>query len=206
MKKWLVLLLVSLIFTTVLSAATVKVAVLPLKRLDSASKYIQKFLTIRDLQLTFDKNDDFVMLDLDKVATAFKDMSIEDVDEMDKEDLAEIGNEVGADVVVLGVISSVNSQLFNIQFRFYSMRTDDITSQRVDVVKDKKKRWAALDNLFMGNLVKFFNQELEKLNNIAIQDYQAENYTQAEKELLRRTEPYHREERPCGIDLLRIQD
>jgi len=181
MKKWLMLLIVCLTLTTVLTAVTVKVAVLPLKRLDSASKYIQKFLTIRDLQRTFDKNENFELLNLKSTEEVFKDSNIDDVDEMDKEDMAELGNELQADLVIIGVISSVNDQLFSIQFRFYSMRTDDIVSQRIDVVKDKKKRWAVLDTDFMGKLTGFFNQEIEKLNTLAIQDYQAENYVQAEK-------------------------
>ncbi|MBN2853378.1 MAG: hypothetical protein JXQ23_11650, partial [Clostridia bacterium] len=181
MKKWLVLLILSLTLTTVLSAAMVRVAVLPLKRLDSASKYIQKFLTIRDLQRSFDLDENFDLLNMKDTEFIFKELAFEDVDEMDKEDMAEIGKELNADVVIIGVISSVNSQLFSISFRFYSMRTDDIVSQRIDVVKDKKKRWAVLDNDFMGRLNSFFNQELEKMNNIAIQDYRAENYEQAEK-------------------------
>ena len=162
-------------------AATVKVAVLPLKRLDSASKYIQKFLTIRDLQRSFDLDESFELLNMKTSANIFRELAFDDVDEMDKEDMAEIGKELEADVVILGVISSVNDQLFSIQFRFYSMRTDDIVSQRIDVVKDKRRRWAVLDNDFMGRLNSFFNQELEKMNNIALQDYQAENYEQAER-------------------------
>ncbi len=181
MKKWLLLLILSLTLTTVLSAAMVRVAVLPLKRLDSASKYIQKFLTIRDLKRSFDLDENFDLLNMKDTEFVFKELAFEDVDEMDKEDMAEIGKELKADVVIIGVISSVNPQLFSIQFRFYSMRTDDIVSQRIDVVKDKRRRWAVLDKDFMGKLNSFFNQELEKLNNIAVQDYRAENYAQAER-------------------------
>ncbi len=181
MKKWFLLVLSALVITSAFAAATVKVAVLPLKRLDSASKYIQKFLTIRDMQLTFDKDEKFELMDMKNTAEIFNDLGIEDIDEMDKEDMAEAGRELKADLVILGVISAINDQTFSIQFRFYSMRTDEIVSQRIDVVKEKKKRWQVLDNDFMPKLTGFVNQELEKMNTIAIQDYQAENYAQAEK-------------------------
>jgi hypothetical protein len=185
MKKWLLLLIMTVILASVLSAATFKVAVLPLKRLDSASKYIQKFLTIRDLQHTFDKNDKFELMDMKTVAEAFKEMDIEDIDDMEKEDMAEAGKLLKADVVILGTIGSGGynnkmQQVFNIQFRFFSMKTNEFTSQRIDVVKPKKDRWKTLDTDFMGRLTSFINEELDKMKNIAVQDYYAENYKQAE--------------------------
>jgi len=181
MKKWLMLLILTLVLTSMIAVTTIKVAVLPLKRLDSASKYIQKFLTIRDLQMAFDKNEKYELLNMKTTAEIFKDMDIEDIDEMEKEDLAEIGKELKADVVIIGVISALNVNTFSIQFRFYSMRTDDLKSQRVDVVKEKKKRWAVLDKDFMGKLAGFINEEVEKINTLAIQDYHSENYKQAEQ-------------------------
>ncbi|HOD18320.1 MAG TPA: tetratricopeptide repeat protein [Candidatus Cloacimonadota bacterium] len=181
MKKWLLLLTLSLTLTALLSVTTVKVAVLPLKRLDSPSKYIQKIMTIRDLQRTFDKEDKFELIDLKTTAEVFNDLNFEDIDEMEKEDMAEIGRELKADVVVLGSISTINEQTYSIQFRFYSMRTGDIVSQRIDVAKDKKKRWQVLDNDFMGKLTAFVEQEQDKIMTLAVQDYQAENFDQAEQ-------------------------
>ena len=179
------LLLVTLILIPVLSATTFKVAVLPLKRLDSASKYIQKFLTIRDLQRSFDKSDKYELMDMEAVAEKFEEFDITDIDDMEKTDMAEISKELNADVLILGTISAggtlqTGEQSFQCQFRFYSMKTDDLTSQRVDVVKAKKKRWATLDTDFMGKLNSFISDELQKMKNIAIQDYHAENYKQAE--------------------------
>jgi len=181
MKKWLLLLLVLMSIASILTATTIKVAVLPLKRLDSASKYIQKFMTIRDLERTFKTNDKYELLNLKTTADALKDMEIADIDEMEKTDMAEIGKELKADVVILGVISSVNDQTFSIQFRFYSLRTDDLKSQRIDVGKEKKKRWAVLEKDFLGKLALFINDEVDKMNTLAIQDYHAENYAQAEQ-------------------------
>jgi tetratricopeptide (TPR) repeat protein len=182
MKKWLLLLIVTVILTSVLSAITIKVAVLPLKRLDSPSKYIQNIMTIRDLQHTFNTSDKFELLDMKATANALKEMAIDDIDDMEKADMAEIGKTLNADVVVLGTISAIGDNLFDINFRFYSMRTDEIKNQRVDVVKEKKKRWATLEKDFLGRLSTFITEELDKMNTLAIQDYTAENYTQAEKE------------------------
>jgi len=183
MKKWFLLLIMTIVVTSIVFAATVKVAVLPLKRLDSPSKYIQKFLTIRDLEHTFNTDDKYELIDLKETAEVFKDMNIIDLDEMEKEDMAEIGKELKADVVILGVISAISDQKFSIQFRYYSMRTDDIKSQRVDVVKDKKKRWKVLQDEFLVSVTNFFNDEINKMITLAIQDYHAENYRPAEQVL-----------------------
>ncbi len=181
MKKWLTLFLVTIAVTSVLTATTIKVAVLPLKRLDSSSKYIQKFLTIRDLEHTFNTNDKYELLNLKTTADAFKDMDIADIDDMEKDDMSAIGKELNADVVILGVISAVNEQTFSIQFRFYSMKTQDLKQQKVDVVKSKKKRWAVLEKDFLGKLASFINDETDKMLTLAIQDYHAENFKQAEQ-------------------------
>jgi tetratricopeptide (TPR) repeat protein len=188
MKKWLLLLIVTIVLMSVLSAATVKVAVLPLKRLDSASKYIQKFLTIRDLQRTFDTNDKYEMLNLKTTADVFKDFAIEDVEAMEKPDFAEIGKELNADVVVRGTIQSAGydekyRQQFSITFGFYSMRTKELKTQKVIVVKEKKDRWKVLEDDFLGKLALFINDEVDKLYTLAVQDYIAENYAPSEQGL-----------------------
>jgi tetratricopeptide (TPR) repeat protein len=176
MKKWLLLLLVTIILTSILSATTIKVAVLPLKRLDSASKYIQKFLTIRDLEHTFATNSKYELLNMKAIADTLNEKDVTDIDEMEKTDMAEIGKAVNADVVILGSISSVSDQVFSIQFRFYSMRTEELKSIRVDVVKDKKKRWEILQKDFLGKLDSFINDEMDKMTTLAIQAYRQEDY------------------------------
>ncbi len=68
MKKWMIIVLaVSLVLISFASTrkkfnrnsseaeVTTKVAILPLKALDSSSHYITKILTVRDLELTFNK-------------------------------------------------------------------------------------------------------------------------------------------------------
>jgi len=181
MKKWFLILILLITLTSIISAETIKVAVLPLKRLDSASKYIQKFLTIRDLQHTFDKNAKYEMIDLKQTAEAFKDMAIDDLDTMEKEDMAEIGKELKADLVVLGIINARNQQVFSIQFRYYSMRTDNVVSRGIEVGKEKRKRWTVLEKDFLGSLTDFFDGEINKLFTLAIQDYHSENYKKAEQ-------------------------
>lgn len=181
MKKWLLLLIAITVLSSILSATALKVAVLPLKRLDSPSKYIQKFLTIRDLELTFKKTDKFELMNLKTTAEKFKELDIDDIDEMENEEMAEVSRELGADVLVLGVINMINEQTFNIQFRYYSAKTDDVRSQSVTVVKEKRRRWAVLEKEFLGRLTSFIDEELDKMIRIAIQDYHTDNFNQAER-------------------------
>ena len=77
MKKWIVIVLAAMLglyacagTKTVTEAVpkaeiTTKVAILPLKALDSSSRYITKILTVRDLDLTFDKYANYVLLDME---------------------------------------------------------------------------------------------------------------------------------------------
>ncbi len=165
--------------TSILSATAFKVAILPLKAEDSASRYIQKFLTIRDLKLTFDKNPQYELIDMKNVARTYKEANIEDIFAMDKADLLEIGKELEADVVIRGSISSASAQRFSINIGMYSIRTDDLKSIKFEVEKDKKKRWSVLDKDFMGKLDSFISEEIEKINTLAVQDYHSDNFKDA---------------------------
>lgn len=183
MKKWLMLILVTIAMTTILTAATIKVAVLPLKRLDSASKYIQKFLTIRDLEYTFNsqKTPKYELLNLKTTAVTFKEAEIPDIDEMDKADLAALSNELKSDVLIRGTINAISSQQFAVDFRFYSARTDEIKSIKSIVVKDKILRWAALKKDIFETLDKFISDEAAKISTMAMQDFQSEDFVNAEQ-------------------------
>lgn len=180
MKRWLMLILVVTALTSVLTATTIKVAVLPLKRTDSASKYIQKFLTIRDLQHTFDTNQNYALMDMKQTAATFKEQDIEDIDEMDKPDMAAIGKELGADVLVMGTINSIDQNTFSILFRIYSVRTDDLKTIKVAVEKEKRKRWDVLEKNFLAKLDSVISEELDKIGVMAVQDFQSEDYVNSE--------------------------
>lgn len=160
-----------------------KVAILPLKALDSSSRYITKILTVRDLELTFDKHANYVLLDLAETAAEFKQTGYNDVEDLEIEEMKEISKNLAADVITMGSVSESRTNLYNISMRFYSTRSEELKQVSFNVGKDKFSRWTALEDNMMGELDAFISNEMDKIFNIATNYFNNGNYTEAEKSL-----------------------
>ncbi len=184
MKKWLLLVLTMLLVGIQLFAAATKVAILPIKRLDRHSEYIRRLLTVRDLGLTFDKHDQYELMDMRTIERAFKELGFDDVDDLQLEELAEIATELKADVLITANVSTRNQRDFILSMRFYSYRTNELKQGSLQVGKEKNARWKTLDDELMSQLDDFISQEFDKVFNIAINFYSSGNYVEAERNLL----------------------
>ncbi len=162
---------------------TTKVAVLPLKAMDSQSRYIQKILTVRDLDYAFDRHAKYELMDLDAVAAEFKLTGYKDVDDLEIEEMKEIAEQTKCDVLAMGNISSVNSDVFAIAMKLFSPRTSELRQLNFNVTKYKVERWNTLQTAMIGELDKFVSNEIEKIFNIATNNYAVGNYSEAEKSL-----------------------
>lgn len=162
---------------------TTKVAVLPLKAMDSQSRYIQKILTVRDLDYAFDRHAKYELMDLDAVAAEFKLTGYKDVDDLEIEEMKEIAELTKCDVLAMGNISSVNSDVFAIAMKLFSPRTSELRQLNFNVTKYKVERWNTLQTAMIGELDKFVSNEIEKIFNIATNNYAVGNYSEAEKSL-----------------------
>ena len=160
-----------------------KVAILPLKSVDSQSRYIQKILTVRDLELAFDKHQKYELMDMDDIAAEYKLTGFQDVDDLELEEMAEIAEMTKCDILIMGSISSVRGDVFAIAMRFFSPRTSELRQLNFSVTKDKFSRWAALEKSLMGDLDIFVSNETDKIFNIATNNYSIGNYKEAEKSL-----------------------
>lgn len=160
-----------------------KVSILPLKALDSNSRYITKILTVRDLELTFDKYAKYVLADLAATASEFKLTGYHDTEDLDLEDLGEISKNLETDVIITGNVSESRSNLFVISMTFYSPRSEELKQVSFNVGKEKYSRWKALDEGMMHELDVFVSSEMDKIFNIATNYYNNGNYTDAEKSL-----------------------
>ncbi len=197
MNKWIIIVLAALLALYGCSAnrsvpgqekvakaeITTKVAILPLKALDSPSRYITKILTVRDLEMTFDKYANYDLTDLDQTAAEFKLTGYRDVEDLELEELKEISQTLASDVIVVGNVSEARANVFNIALRFYSTRSEELKPISFNVGKDKYSRWKALDDNMMKELDNFISNEMDKIFNIATNYYNNGNYTDAEKSL-----------------------
>jgi len=184
MKKWLLLALTLLVIGVSLFAATTKVAILPLKRLDRDSEYIRKLLTVRDLDQTFQKQEKYALIDMKVSERNFKEHGYTDVDDLQLDEMQQIANELAADILITGNVSSRNQQSFSVSMKLFSRRTGELRPIVFEVGKEKNARWKALDERFMKELDGFVSIESDKLYNNAINFYTSGNFNEAERNLL----------------------
>jgi tetratricopeptide (TPR) repeat protein len=195
MKKWIIIVLaVSLALISCASnkkemqpeqvqkaEITTKVAILPLKALDSSSRYITKILTVRDLELTFNKHAKYTLLDMNETAAVFKELGNPDVEDLEKEELDDLAKQLGADVVIITTVSETRADIFNVSMRMYSTVSTDLKQISFNVGKEKTARWKVLEEQMMAELDDFVSNEIDKLFNIAANHFNNGNYTTAEQ-------------------------
>ena len=148
-----------------------KVAILPLKTMDSASGYIQKILTVRDLDYVFAKYPQYSLLNMEEVAEQFKISGYQDVEELEIEEMKELAEMTGCDILVLGSINSLSSDQFSISTRFFSAKTEELTQLDFNVTKDREARWKTLETTFIAKLDEVVSNEVSKIYNIALNNY-----------------------------------
>lgn len=163
---------------------TTKVAILPLKAMDSQSRYIQKILTVRDLDIAFDKHPKYNLMDMTEVAYQFKLSGYKDVDDLELEEMKELAEMTNTDVLAMGSLTTLRSDSYSAAMRLYSQRTGELRQLNFVISKYKEQRWEALETSLIGELDKFISTEVDKIFNIAINYYSSGNYTEAEKSLV----------------------
>ncbi|HPM05175.1 MAG TPA: tetratricopeptide repeat protein, partial [Candidatus Cloacimonas sp.] len=162
---------------------TTKVAILPIKAMDSPSKYIQKMLTVRDLAYAFSSHPKYELQNMESVAAEFKMSGYKDVDDLELEDMKELATLTKCDVLAMGNITDVNGSVFAVAMRLYSARTGELRQLNFNLQKMKEDRWKTLDTALIGDLDKFVSTEVDKIYNIAMNFYAAGNYSESEKSL-----------------------
>ncbi|PKN75581.1 MAG: hypothetical protein CVU49_02465 [Candidatus Cloacimonetes bacterium HGW-Cloacimonetes-2] len=185
MKKLVLMTIVMMMAVTgALFAQTVtKVAILPVKAVDSNSRYIKNILTKRDFRITFEQHEQYQLLDMKAVERGFKQTGYRDVEGLEPEEMDEVAVALGADLLILGNVSTVNSSTFRVSLRLYSPKSKELRQMNFAVVKDRRTRWATLNTDFMSQIDQFITNEVQKMYDIALNLYVQENYTEAERTL-----------------------
>jgi tetratricopeptide (TPR) repeat protein len=156
-----------------------KVAILPLKAADSGSRNVVKIMSIRDLALAFNSHPKYSLLDMDVVAKQFKDSGFTNVDALEKEQLMQMTKLTGSDVVIIGNVSESRPGLFAGNTRFYRSRSDELKQHTFNVVTNRDQRLAMMQEDFLPELDRFISNEVDKLLNIAVQNYVTQKYEDA---------------------------
>jgi len=165
------------------SGLTTKVGILPLKSLDAASRNINRILTVRDLDYVFATHPQYQLLSMAIVEKSFKTFGIPDVDDLEPEEMKEIADEIGANVLIVGSISADRGNAFAVAMKLFSARTNELRQVNFSVTNDKVARWASLENNLMTELDRFISTEVDKIFNFATNFYASGNYPEAERQL-----------------------
>jgi len=161
-----------------------KVAILPLKTMDSSSRNIQKILTVRDFDYVFTKFPQYSLLNMDEVAKQFKMSGYKDVEDLEIEEMKELSEMIGCDILVMGSINSIRSDEFALSMRFFSAKTEELTPLDFKVTNAREQRWKTLETTFIAKLDDVVSNEVNKIYNIALNNYANGNYAEAEKNLV----------------------
>ncbi len=161
-----------------------KVAILPLKTIDSSSRNIQKILTVRDFDYVFTKFPQYSLLNMDEVAKQFKMSGYKDVEDLEIEEMKELSEMIGCDILVMGSINSIRSDEFALSMRFFSAKTEELTPLDFKVTNAREQRWKTLETTFIAKLDDVVSNEVNKIYNIALNNYANGNYAEAEKNLV----------------------
>jgi tetratricopeptide (TPR) repeat protein len=162
---------------------TTKVGILPLKNLDASSRNINRILTVRDLDYVFATHPQYQLLSMTDVEKSFKTFGIPDVDDLEPEEMKEIADEIGANVLIVGSISADRGNAFAIAMKLFSARTNELRQVNFSVTNDKVARWKSLDDNLMTELDEFISTEVDKIFNFATNFYASGNYSEAERQL-----------------------
>ena len=194
MRKLIVLILSAFLFACSMNVSSfddlekpekvdgaLKVAILPLEKLDNQSGYIKKIMEVRDLQLVFDLTSEFILIDSETIAKVYDDYGDIAVDELDKEEILDIGKELGADLVITMTIEEIRNPQFKLIYNLFSMRTGNVAAGRANVVKNADLRIATLNEEFMGKIDDFVTTEMLTLIDIAKQAYNTRRYDVAQE-------------------------
>ncbi len=160
-----------------------KVAILPLKAMDSQSRYIQKILTVRDLDIAFASHPAYDLMNMDEVAGQFKLSGYRDVDDLETEEMTELAEMTQCDVLAMANITTLRSDSYSIAMRLFSARTQELIQLNFNVSKFKEERWKTLETEVLAKIDEFVSNEVDKIFNVATNYYSSGNYPEAEKNL-----------------------
>jgi len=183
-KRIIFLVLVLLIVGSILMADAQKVAILDFSNSDRESDYVASALMKRDFSTVFKELEDLELISMKESGKIFKASGIINLSYAGTEDIANMGSELNADVVLWGTVSTESSSSFKVIAKIYSMQSGEVSESTFNVEKKSKKRQQTLSEKLIPKLQELGAGEIDKLLNIGVQHFSSKNYTSAEETFL----------------------
>ncbi|KQC06581.1 MAG: hypothetical protein APR54_07055 [Candidatus Cloacimonas sp. SDB] len=179
MKKIIILALLTTFALCVF--AVENVAVLTFDKKDRASDYVANSMVTRDFKDIFKDYDNFDLINQKDVNKVIKKSGFTNLFYLGKDDIASLGNELGADILIWGTVTSITNSEFKVDAKILSVKSQDVTAVNFNVQKDSNQRKIAIKNNLISRMQEFSAGEVEKLISIAMQHYNSENLTSAQE-------------------------
>ena len=181
MRKIILLGLIFSIMCIGLFAQTQKVAVLSFEKVDKASDYVATSLMKRDMKRIFKDYDKFELINQKEVDKVVKASGYTNIFYLGKEQIAELGTKLNADIVIWGNVQSEDSvSEFKVIAKVWSSQTNDVKQEKFSVSKSSKERIEAFQTNLLDKFEEMSSGEVDKLLGIAMQHFKSKNYSSAE--------------------------
>lgn len=189
MKKLIISLIAFLLINCILLATAEKVAVLDFEKNDRDSDYVAKQLMKYDFKAVFKDYENLELVnqkETKKVVDTLKKQGYTNLFNLGIEQITELGNQLGASIVIWGNVSSTSSANdFKVTAKILSMKSKDVVAINFNVKKQSKQRKAAIKENLIVRIEEFSGGEVEKVLGIAMQHFNSKNYPAAEESFLR---------------------
>lgn len=179
-KKIILSSILILIVGTILFADEQKVAILELSS-DRESNYVANSLMKRDFSKVFKKYDDIELIDKKRSDKVLESSGISKLSYARTKDIAAMGTELNADVVIWGTISAESGSSFKIVAKIYSMKTNDVSVVSFSVEKKSKQRQETVAEELVPKIQELATGGIDKFLNIGMQHLSSKNYDSAEE-------------------------
>jgi len=161
-----------------------KIAILNFEKSDRQSDYVANAMMKRDFAKVFDEFEDLELIDLKTSKKIYEKSGFTNLSYIGKDDIFIMGEELDADIILWGSVSSISSTDFKVTAKIFSMKSKDVVAVTFNVKKDSKKRREAIKENLVAKIEEFTLGEMEKLMNIALQHFNSKNFSQAEESFL----------------------
>jgi tetratricopeptide (TPR) repeat protein len=182
MKKFTLITLTLILISTILYAE--KIAILEFEKKDRASDYVANALMSRDFKDVFKDYENFELIKKKSVKNAIESSGYTNLIYLGKDEISAIGEQLEADILLWGTVTSISNSDFKITAKIFSMKSKDVILVTFNVKKDGNQRKQALKDNLISKIEEFSKGEINKLLSIAIQHFNSENYIAAEETFL----------------------
>ena len=185
MKKAIILTICLTMAGILFAAATERLVIVDLDAMDRDSGNITKLLNTRDLNALFAKDDHFIIIIGKEVNNALKGLGITSPkNSLSSAEVAAIGEKLDASIVVWGGIQKIDNTNFRMTGNMRSQRTGTFNQFSLQISNDRNQRQVALRRDFHARLTEFSKGEMDKLFDVALQQFNSGALENAESQFL----------------------